>query len=64
LSTDGDTAFKNIFRKWLFHKNINHKISAPYRHQQQGNVESLNKMINRSLTGYMNGKEKETGKVL
>lgn len=63
LSTDGDTAFKSVFHKWLFDKNIYHKISAPYRHQQQGNVESLNKLISRLLIGYMNGKESETGRV-
>ncbi len=63
LSTDGDTAFKGVFHKWLYDKSIFHRVSAPYRHQQQGNVESLNKMIVRLLNGYMNAKEEQTGKV-
>ena len=41
---------------------INHKTTFPYRHKQIANVESLNKQLGRLFNGFMNAKEKKTGK--
>lgn len=62
LTTDNGTEFKSVFHKYLEDENIDHKTSHPYRHKQIANVESLNKQLGRLFNGYMNAKEKETGK--
>lgn len=62
IRTDAGSEFKGVFRKFLYDKNIYHKIALPNRHTQLANVEALNKQLGRLLNGYMNMKEKETGK--
>jgi len=62
LTTDNGTEFKSVFNKYLTDSNINHKFTHPYRHKQIANVESLNKQLGRLFNGYMNAKEKQTGK--
>ena len=63
LRTDDGTEFKGVFAKYLYDQNILHKIALPERHTQMANVESLNKQLGRLLNGYMNTREKQTGKV-
>lgn len=63
LTTDGGPEFKSVFHKWLYDEGIDHRTTLPYRHKQMGNVESLNKQLGRLFNGYMNRKERETGKV-
>lgn len=62
LTTDNGTEFKSVFHKYLIDEAINHKQTHPYRHKQIANVESLNKQLGRLFNGYMNAKEKQTGK--
>ena len=62
LQTDGGNEFQDKFDKFLFNKNIYHKITLAYRHQQNSMVESLNKQLGRIFNGYMNYQEFETGK--
>lgn len=50
LATDGGSEFKNVFHKWLDDQEIYHKVGLPYRHQQLGNVESLNSQIGRIIS--------------
>lgn len=56
LTTDGGSEFKNVFHNWLVDKEIDHKVTLPYRHQQMGNVESLNNQIGRMI-GLMSNEE-------
>ena len=62
LTTDGGTEFKSVFNKYLEDNIIDHKTTFPYRHKQIANVESLNKQLGRLFNGYMNAKEKKSGK--
>jgi hypothetical protein len=62
LTTDNGTEFMSVFHKYLIENDINHKTSHPYRHKQIANAESLNKQLGRLFNGYMNAKEKLTGK--
>lgn len=61
LQTDNGTEFKLLFDKWLYDNSIIHKLTIPYRHSQNGNIENLNKLLGRILNGYLNKIEKETG---
>lgn len=63
ISTDGGSEFKDKFNTMLNKHEVLHKTSLPNRHRQMGNVESLNKQLARLFNGYMNYKEKTTGKV-
>ena len=63
IATDAGTEFKNQFHSYLYDNNIYHKVAMPGRHKQQSSVERANRTIGRILNGYMNKKEKETGKV-
>lgn len=54
LKTDGGTEFKSSFNEHLEDKVIFHKTAKPYRHQQMGPVEGLNKTIVRILMNYTN----------
>ena len=62
IRTDEGTEFKGVFSKYLYDNDILHKIALAERHTQLANVESLNKQLGRLLNGYMNTKEKQTGK--
>jgi len=42
---------------------IFHKLNIPNRHTQMSNIESLNNQLARLFNGYMNYKEKSTGKI-
>jgi hypothetical protein len=63
ISTDNGSEFKDQFDKMLTKNDVLHKTSRPNRHNQMSNVESLNKQLGRLFNGYMNYKEKTTGKV-
>lgn len=54
LATDDGTEFKSVFHKYLYDKSVYHKVAIPGRHKQQGNIENLNRLINKFLTAYMN----------
>ncbi len=60
--TDGGKEFGGDFDNALKKDHIFHFITAPYRHQQNANVESLNRQLGRFFNGYMNSKELETGR--
>lgn len=62
IRTDSGTEFKGVFQKYLYNKNIMHKVALTNRHMQLANVEALNKQLGRLFNGYMNEKELETGK--
>lgn len=63
IRTDKGSEFKGTFTKFLNDKGILHKNNLPNRHKQMANVEALNKQLARLFNGYMNGKEKQLGKV-
>lgn len=63
IRTDPGTEFRDKFDKMLNENGVLHKLSLPKRHKQMSNVESLNKTLARLFNGYMNQKEKKTGKV-
>lgn len=63
IRTDDGTEFKDKFSKMLSKNDVLQKVALPKRHKQMANVEALNKQLGRLLNGYMNMKEKETGKV-
>lgn len=63
IRTDAGSEFKDKFTKMLTKNDVLQKTALPKRHQQMANVESLNKQLGRLFNGYMNMKEKETGKV-
>ena len=60
LQTDSGSEFKGNFHKYLYDNNVLHTQTLPGRHQQQSNIESLNRLIGRLLNGYMNSIEIET----
>jgi hypothetical protein len=62
IRTDDGKEFRGAFQSWMTENSIFHKISAPGRHKQTGNVEILNKDLGRILNGYMNSIEEKTGK--
>jgi hypothetical protein len=62
IRTDDGKEFRGVFQSWMTENSIFHKISAPGRHKQTGNVEILNKDLGRILNGYMNSMEEKTGK--
>lgn len=62
LSTDDGSEFKGVFHKWLYDENIYQKVGMPYRHSQQGTVESLNNQISKIIMLYLNKKSKEQKK--
>lgn len=63
IRTDDGTEFKDKFTKMLSKNDVLQKTALAKRHKQLSNVESLNKQLGRLLNGYMNMKEKQTGKV-
>ena len=62
IKTDGGTEFKGVFHKWFLDEGTLHKVGLAGRHKQVANVEALNKQVERLFNGYMNEKEKLTGK--
>jgi transposase InsO family protein len=62
LKTDNGTEFLGSFRKFLTDHGVMHKTSLPYRKQQMGPVESLNKTVARILMTFINDKSVELGK--
>ena len=63
VKTDNGTEFKGEADKYLKKEGVWHRTGHPYRHQNQANVERMNRTIGRLLNGYMNAKEEATGKV-
>ena len=62
LKTDNGTEFLGAFRKFLTDHGIMHKTSLPYRKQQLGPVEGLNRIVARILMTYINDKSVELNK--
>jgi len=62
IRSDNGSEFQKDFHKYLEANNIMHRKSRPYRHKQNANVESLNRLITRILMTYLTNKEIETGK--
>jgi hypothetical protein len=62
LKTDGGSEFLGAFRKFLTDHGIMHKIALPYRKQQMGPVEGLNRIVARILMTYLNDKSVELNK--
>jgi len=48
-----------VFRKFLTDHGIMHKVALPYRKQQMGPVEGLNRIVARILMTYLNDKSVE-----
>jgi hypothetical protein len=63
IRTDDGSEFKDKFTKMLTKNDVLQKVAMPKRHKQMSVVESLNKQLGRLFNGYMNLKEKKTGKV-
>jgi hypothetical protein len=63
LRTDNGKEFQGVFHKYLKDNKIFHSVSMPYRHSQMSMVESLNRTLGLLFNGYMNKKERETGRV-
>jgi hypothetical protein len=61
LRTDDGAEFKGVFHKYLYGKNILHRFTMPYRHNQMSNVESLNKQLGTIFNLYCAEVEKITG---
>ena len=62
VGTDNGGEFKREFKQYLNKHSIRHKVSEPYRHSQQANVERLNRTLGRLLNGYMNARALQTMK--
>jgi hypothetical protein len=62
IKTDGGTEFKGAFRTFIHGKKIMLKTAMPYRKQQMGPVEGLNKTVTRILMNYLNSKSQELNK--
>ena len=62
IRTDGGVEFKGAFDKYCYDNSIMHTVGVRGRHQQQANVESLNRQLSRLFNGYMNSIEVKTGK--
>ena len=60
LRTDNGGEFKNEFEKYLKTNHILHRVSLPYRHKQNANVENVNNILGRILMTYLQNKEMET----
>lgn len=59
LKTDNGTEFLGAFRKFLTDHGIMHKTALPYRKQQMGPIEGLNRIVARILMTYLNDKSVE-----
>ena len=57
VRSDNGTEFKKEFTLFLTNNKIRHRLSRPYRHKQNSNVESLNRLITRILMTYLTNKE-------
>lgn len=62
IRSDNGTEFKGSFDSYLKSNKILHRVSLPYRHKQNANVESLNGLIGRILMTYLQNKEMKTKK--
>jgi len=58
----GGGEFKGVFQKFMYDKSILKRTAMRGRHQQQSNVERLNRTLGRIFNGYMNNIEKKTNK--
>lgn len=61
IRSDNGTEFKKEFTNFLEDHKIRHRLSRPYRHKQNSNVESLNRLVTRILMTYLTNKEIELG---
>jgi len=62
IRSDNGTEFKSLFTNYLKNNKIMHRLSRPYRHKQNSNIESLNRQITRILMTYLTNKELQLGK--
>lgn len=62
ICSDNGVEFKSVFHQFLKDNNIRHKLSLPYRHKQNANVESLNNALGRILMNYLTNMELKTKK--
>lgn len=63
IRSDNGVEFKSVFHKFLEDNKIRHRISLPYRHKQNANVENLNSLLGRVLMTYLQNQEMKTKKV-
>jgi hypothetical protein len=63
IRTDAGSEFKGVFHKWLYDKNIFHRIALAGRHKQLANVERLNRQLARLINGYLSSKEQISNKI-
>ena len=63
ISTDAETEFKNVSKKYLDDNNIFHEIASTSRHTQQASVESLNRVLSKIIMIYLSTKSKTTDTV-
>ena len=62
IRSDNGVEFKGDFSKYIADNKILHRLSLPYRHKQNANVENLNSMLGRILLTYLANKEFKTKK--
>ena len=60
LTTDPRTEFKGVFQEYLNKHNVFHRVGISDRHRQTGNVENLNKQLERIIMGYLNQIKEKT----
>ena len=63
MISDNGNEFKGVFQKYLYDSSIYHKSVLKDRHKQLANIDSLIAMLGRIFIGYLNEKEKETGRI-
>ena len=60
IRTDNGGEFKGDFNQFLNENNILHRVALPYRHKQNANVESLNRLLTRILMTYLSNVSQKT----
>ena len=63
MISDNGTEFKDVFQKYLYDESIYHKTALKNRHTQLANIDSLCAVLGRIFNGFMNEKEKLTGRI-
>ena len=60
IRSDNGTEFMKEFGEYMKEHHIMHRVSLPYRHKQNANVENANGLIGRFLMTYLHNKELQT----
>lgn len=63
MISDNGTEFLDVFQKYLYDESIYHKTALKNRHTQLANIDSLCAVLGRIFNGFMNEKEKLTGRI-